>query len=100
IVVAVLDVGFQLNHPDLAANFFRNSSEIPGNGIDDDGNGWIDDYQGLDVSFDNGSTARVEHDGDPSPASNDDNHGTAVAGVIAAVADNAGGISGVAPGVW
>jgi subtilisin family serine protease len=99
IVVAVLDVGFQTDHPDLAANIFTNRGEIPGNGIDDDGNGWIDDDRGLDVSIDDGATPRIEYDGDPSPAGSYDNHGTAVAGVIAAVADNGRGIAGIAPGV-
>lgn len=99
IVVAVLDVGFQLDHPDLAASFFRNTGEIAGNGIDDDGNGWIDDYLGLDVGVDNINTSQIEYDGDPSPANQYDNHGTAVAGAIAAQANNGIGGAGVAPGV-
>ncbi len=99
IVVAVLDVGTQLDHPDLANSLFVNTGEIAGNGIDDDGNGWVDDVNGLDVSPDNSLTTPIEHDGDPSPGNQYDNHGTAVAGVIAAEADNGIGISGVAPGV-
>ena len=99
VVVAVLDSGFQLDHPDLAQSVFVNSGEIPGNGIDDDGNGWVDDVNGLDLSADLAHTSKVEYDSDPSPATEYDNHGTAVAGVIAAQADNGLGITGVAPGV-
>src|SRR5262249_23253504 len=46
VIVAVLDVGFDLSHPDLAANIATNTMEIPGNGIDDDGNGYVDDVRG------------------------------------------------------
>ena len=46
IIVAVTDTGVDLNHPDLSPNIFKNEYEIPGNGIDDDGNGYIDDYHG------------------------------------------------------
>jgi len=99
IVVAVLDVGVQLSHPDLVNNLFVNTGEIAGNGVDDDGNGWIDDVHGLDVSPDNRQTTVVEHDGDPSPGNAYDNHGTAVAGVIAAEGNNGIGLTGVAPGV-
>ena len=99
VVVAVLDTGIQLDHPDLADSIFVNAGEIPGNGIDDDGNGWIDDVNGLDLGGDLGSTSQIEYDGDPNPATEFDNHGTAVAGVIAAQANNGVGITGVAPGV-
>src|SRR5262249_8461828 len=50
IIVAVLDDGVQLNHPDLAPNLATNRNEIPGNGLDDDGNGYIDDVVGWDFT--------------------------------------------------
>ncbi|HEX7183698.1 MAG TPA: S8 family serine peptidase [Thermoanaerobaculia bacterium] len=84
IVVAVVDTGSDLSHPDLAANLWQNPGEIPGNFQDDDNNGFVDDVRGWD--FFNG-------DADPS----DDNlHGTHVAGTIAAVANNGIGVPGVA----
>lgn len=82
IVVAVIDGGFQLTHPDLVDNYFVNYHEIPGNGIDDDNNGYIDDVNGWDAYGDDGTI--------PS-----DQHGTHVSGIIGAKGDNEIGISGV-----
>lgn len=50
IVVAIIDTGTDLTHPDLAQNIWVNRKEIPNNGIDDDGNGYIDDYNGYSFS--------------------------------------------------
>ncbi|MCP4702290.1 MAG: S8 family serine peptidase, partial [Gammaproteobacteria bacterium] len=80
---AVIDTGVDYNHPDLAANMWRNPGEIPDNGIDDDANGFIDDVYGWDF---------VNEDNDPS---DDHGHGTHVAGTIAAAGDNGIGITGV-----
>lgn len=93
VIVAVFDDGFDLGHPDLIQNFLVNNSEIAGNGIDDDGNGWIDDRNGLDLSFT--PTSPVTYDGDPTYEASYESHGTAVAGVIAARGNNGIGVSGV-----
>jgi hypothetical protein len=87
VVVAVLDSGLRTSHQDLRDNLWINPGEIPGNGRDDDGNGYVDDVHGADMT-------------DPSKALSDDNgHGTHVAGTIAATAGNSGPHVGVAPGV-
>lgn len=90
IVVAVIDQGIQYSHPDLAANMWVNSKEIPGNGIDDDGNGYVDDVYGYNFMSDSGTIT--------SSKPNDTGHATHCAGIIAAVNNNGVGISGVAGG--
>ncbi len=90
VVVAVLDDGVDVNHPDLKASIFTNTKEIPGNGIDDDHNGCVDDVHGCNVVTGTGAVY-VPGDGGE--------HGTHVAGIIAATADNGIGGAGVAPGV-
>lgn len=92
IVVAVIDEGVDVNHPDLAANIWKNVAEIPGNGVDDDGNGFVDDVNGWDF-FHNDAT--VFDGGGTYPADETDSHGTHVAGIIGATGNNAIGVVGV-----
>lgn len=84
IVVAIIDTGVDIDHPDLTRNVWRNPGEQPNNGIDDDDNGYIDDVVGWNFS-------------DNTPDITDSyGHGTHVAGIAAATGDNAIGIIGVA----
>ncbi|MFQ5454915.1 MAG: S8 family serine peptidase [Nitrospirota bacterium] len=84
VIVAIIDSGVDITHPDLINNIYTNTGEIPGNGIDDDGNGFIDDLHGWDfVDADN-----IPQDGR--------GHGTHVAGIIAATGNNMTGVSGIA----
>jgi subtilisin family serine protease len=85
IVIAVIDDGFDMSHPDLAPNLWVNTGEVPSNGVDDDGNGFIDDINGFDFKMNDGNPA----------ANNVDYHGTHTAGVAAALGNNALGVTGV-----
>lgn len=85
VIIAVNDGGIQTDHPDLAPNLWVNTGEIAGNGVDDDRNGYVDDLHGYGF---------VNNSGQIIP----DNHGTHVAGTIAAVNNNGQGVAGVAGG--
>ena len=91
VVVAVLGLGVEITHEDLADNIWVNNEEIPGNGIDDDENGYIDDYNGGNV-IDNNGNVLPSHDNEIHA------HETRVSGIIAAVKNNNKGITGIAPG--
>lgn len=90
VIVGILDTGIDINHEDLSGIFYTNPGEIASNGIDDDHNGYIDDVNGWDFANDDNTV----YDN-----ATDDSHGTALAGVIAAVGNNSKGICGVAPNV-
>ena len=87
IVVAVIDTGVRYDHQDLMENMWVNPGEIPGNGIDDNGSGFIDDVHGINA---------IDGSGDPMDTGG---HGTHVAGTIAATANGGGPHVGVAPDV-
>jgi subtilisin family serine protease/PKD repeat protein len=91
VIVAVVDTGIDYTHPDIAINVWTNTAEIPGNGIDDDGNGYVDDVHGWD--FIGSSYATPVSDND---AKDGHGHGTHVAGTIAAAGNNDVGVIGVA----
>ncbi len=84
VIVAVIDSGVDYTHPDLAANMWVNQAEFTGTpGVDDDGNGFVDDIYGYDFAY---------FDADPI---DDVGHGTHVAGIIGAVGNNGVGVAGV-----
>jgi len=88
VVIAIADDTFDIAHEDLAANLYTNPGEIAGNGIDDDGNGFIDDVHGWNFLDNNNNVL---------PVGAGDNHGTAVTGVAVARANNAHGGTGSCP---
>ncbi|MCP5017198.1 MAG: S8 family serine peptidase [Ketobacter sp.] len=93
VVVAVIDDAIMVQHEDLQGNLWNNPGEIPGNGIDDDRNGYVDDVHGWNFGANNN---------DPSPRGSgciESGHGTHVAGAIGAVGGNGKGVTGVSPKV-
>lgn len=82
IVICVIDNGIDTNHEDLKNNLWVNYNEIPDNGIDDDNNGYVDDYQGWNTLFNNDDISGGSH-------------GTPVAGIIGAKGNNSVGIAGI-----
>ncbi|MCA9790715.1 MAG: S8 family serine peptidase, partial [Candidatus Eremiobacteraeota bacterium] len=82
-LIAIIDTGIDYNHPDLAANVWTNPGEIPGDGIDNDGNGYVDDVHGANM---------ITNGGDPM---DDNRHGSHCAGTIGGVGNNGEGVVGV-----
>jgi subtilisin family serine protease len=85
VVIALIDTGVDASHEDLQGVLWTNTGEIAGNGLDDDGNGYVDDVNGWDF-YDDAASASITED---------DDHGTHCAGVMAATGDNATGVAGL-----
>ncbi len=93
IIVAIVDSGVDLDHPDLADNIYLNVADSPNNGVDDDQDGFLDNHLGWD--FAGPDKNNLKQDNDPSVNTDFNDHGTLVSGCACGVADNSIGIAGV-----
>ena len=98
VIVGVVDTGIDINHEDLKDNIWTNSAEVPGNGVDDDGNGFVDDVHGWDFAHNDANVfdyTEPTYPPSPSYTGDFDDHGTHVAGTIGALGNNGIGVVGV-----
>ncbi|MEN6445450.1 MAG: S8 family serine peptidase, partial [Candidatus Cloacimonas sp.] len=95
--IGIVDSGLLVNHPDLTQNIAINENEIPNNGIDDDHNGYIDDWCGWDFTDapEMENNALGDYTGQDNDVEDENYHGTHIAGIAGAVGNNNIGISGV-----
>ena len=100
VLVAIIDSGVDIEHPDLAPQVWHNTLEATGlRGVDDDANGYIDDVSGWDFTDAPGLPGDGDFIGRDADPEDESGHGTHVAGIVGAVNDNGLGVAGVAPGV-
>lgn len=95
-VIASIDTGVNWNHEDLAGKLWTNAADTPGNGLDDDANGYVDDTKGFD--FVNGSFAGNRWNNSAQSAIDDEGHGTLTSSVMGAASNNGKGIAGASWG--
>ena len=99
VLVAVLDSGISLEHPDLQGRIWTNIYETERNGVDDDRNGCVDDLRGCNFVTKDSADSHCTAPSGPGEVKDDNGHGTFIAGIIAANGNNGIGLSGLAPGV-
>ncbi|RZM05561.1 MAG: serine protease, partial [Pedobacter sp.] len=93
VIIAIIDSGSDLDHPDLEANIHINTAEIPNNGLDDDSDGYIDNYKGWDFV---GASSSFIEDNDPNVKADSLDHGVHVSGIASAVTNNGIGVASLA----